>query len=72
MRAETWDEPADLHYDRGLWSDLAVAALVKRWIDATHQGGIQEEHLPAYLDEFTFRSSAGALRSLRYGRNGGE
>ena len=32
-----------------------VAALVKRWIDATHQGGIQEEHLPAYLDEFTFR-----------------
>lgn len=32
-----------------------VAALVKRWIDATHQGGIQPEHLPAYLDEFAFR-----------------
>ena len=32
-----------------------VASLVKRWIDATHQGGIQAEHLPAYLDEFTFR-----------------
>ena len=32
-----------------------VAALVKRWIDATHQGGIQPEYLPAYLDEFAFR-----------------
>lgn len=32
-----------------------VAALVKRWIDATYQGGIQSEHLPAYLNEFAFR-----------------
>ena len=23
MRAETWDQPADLRYDRALWSDLA-------------------------------------------------
>lgn len=32
-----------------------VASLAKRWIAATHQGGIQSEHLGAYLDEFTFR-----------------
>lgn len=32
-----------------------VASLTKRWISATHQGGIQPEHLDAYLDEFVFR-----------------
>ena len=32
-----------------------VASLAKRWIAATHQGGVQPEHLAAYLDEFTFR-----------------
>ena len=32
-----------------------IAALVKRWIDATHQGGIHPEHLPVYLNEFAFR-----------------
>lgn len=32
-----------------------VIALTKRWIAATHQGGIQPQHLPAYLDEFVFR-----------------
>lgn len=32
-----------------------VASFVKRLIDATHQGGIQPEHLSAYLDEFAFR-----------------
>ena len=32
-----------------------VAALLKRWILGTLQGAISKEHLPYYLDEFTFR-----------------
>ena len=32
-----------------------VASLAKRWMAATHQGGVQPEHLGAYLDEFVFR-----------------
>jgi len=32
-----------------------VAALLKRWIMGTLQGGIQHQHLDYYLDEFTFR-----------------
>ncbi|EQD77164.1 hypothetical protein B1B_01216 [mine drainage metagenome] len=31
-----------------------VAALVKRWLMGTHQGSF-EDHLQAYLDQFTFR-----------------
>ena len=32
-----------------------VAALVKRWLQGTHQGAIRASHLDYYLDEFTFR-----------------
>ncbi len=32
-----------------------VAALLKRWLLGTLQGGIQYRHLDYYLDEFTFR-----------------
>lgn len=32
-----------------------VASLLKRWLAGTHHSGISAEHLPAYLDEFTFR-----------------
>jgi transposase-like protein len=32
-----------------------VAALAKRWLMGTHQGSFEEDHLQAYLDEFTFR-----------------
>ena len=32
-----------------------VIALLKRWLLGTHQGAIGQEHLGAYLDEFTFR-----------------
>jgi transposase-like protein len=32
-----------------------VAALLKRWLLATHQGAVHPEHLDYYLDEFTFR-----------------
>jgi transposase-like protein len=32
-----------------------VASLAKRWLLGTHQGSVDEAHLPAYLDEFAFR-----------------
>ena len=32
-----------------------IASLLKRWLLGTHQGGIQQQHLDYYLDEFTFR-----------------
>jgi transposase-like protein len=32
-----------------------IASLLKRWFLGTHQGGVSDEHLPYYLDEFTFR-----------------
>ncbi len=30
-------------------------SLLKRWLLGTHQGAVRGKHLPAYLDEFTFR-----------------
>ena len=32
-----------------------VAALLKRWLLAVHQGGVRADQLDYYLDEFTFR-----------------
>lgn len=32
-----------------------VAALLKRWLLGTHQGGVKAHQLDYYLDEFTFR-----------------
>src|SRR5664280_857745 len=32
-----------------------VASLCKRWLMGTHQGGVQPEHLQAYLEELCFR-----------------
>ena len=32
-----------------------VASLLKRWWLGTYHGGISEDHLDFYLDEFTFR-----------------
>ena len=32
-----------------------VAALLKRWLEGTHQGAVHSSHLQYYLDEFTFR-----------------
>jgi len=32
-----------------------IASLLKRWLLGTLQGGIQQQHLDYYLDEFTFR-----------------
>jgi len=32
-----------------------IAALAKRWLLGTHQGAVDREHLPSYLNEFVFR-----------------
>jgi len=40
-----------------------VAALLKRWMEGTHQGAISHEHLDYCLDEFTFRFNR---RTSRY------
>jgi transposase-like protein len=32
-----------------------VVALLDRWLLDTHQGAVSHQHLPYYLDEFTFR-----------------
>jgi hypothetical protein len=32
-----------------------VASLLKRWNAGTHHYRVEREHLPYYLDEFTFR-----------------
>lgn len=40
-----------------------VAALLKRWLLGTHQGAISKEHLPYYLDEFTFRFNRRASKA---------
>jgi transposase-like protein len=32
-----------------------VASLIKRWLASTHQGSVDEAHLPGYLNEFVFR-----------------
>ncbi len=30
-------------------------SLVKRWLEGTHQGAVEPDHLQSYLDEFIFR-----------------
>lgn len=39
-----------------------VASLLKRWLLGTHQGAVVNEHLQAYLNEFTFRFNRRASR----------
>lgn len=39
------------------------AALLKRWLDGTHQGAVSHEHLDYYLDEYAFRFNR---RTSRY------
>jgi len=40
-----------------------VASLAKRWLLSTHQGRVEAEHLPGYLDEFCFRFNRRRSRS---------
>lgn len=32
-----------------------IASLVKRWLLSTHQGSVDDDHLPLYLNEYVFR-----------------
>ena len=40
-----------------------VASLTKRWLLGTHQGAVDKDHLPGYLDEFVFRFNRRRSRS---------
>ena len=40
-----------------------IAALLKRWLNGTHQGAVESSHLSYYLDEFTFRFNRRTSRS---------
>lgn len=40
-----------------------VASLLKRWLSGTHHGGVQDNHLEYYLDEYTFRFNRRTSRS---------
>jgi transposase-like protein len=40
-----------------------AASLVKRWLLGTHQGSVDEAHLPSYLNEFVFRFNRRPSRS---------
>jgi len=40
-----------------------IAALTKRWLLGTHQGSVDEAHLPHYLNEFVFRFNRRRSRS---------
>ena len=40
-----------------------VTALLKRWLQGTHQGAVHPSHLDYYLDEFTFRFNRRTSRS---------
>jgi transposase-like protein len=40
-----------------------VASLARRWLPGTHQGSVDEAHLPGYLSEFAFRFNRRRSRS---------
>lgn len=40
-----------------------LASLAKRWLLGTHQGSVDEAHLPAYLNELAFRFNRRRSRS---------
>lgn len=40
-----------------------IASLAKRWILGTHQGSVDDSHLPSYLNEFVFRFNRRRSRS---------
>ena len=40
-----------------------VASLAKRWLLGTHQGAVDDSHLPGYLSEFAFRFNRRRSRS---------
>lgn len=49
--------------DTSLPGTHRVASLLKRWLLSTHQGSVDEAHLPGYLNEFAFRFNRRTSRS---------
>jgi transposase-like protein len=43
-----------------------VFGLAKRWLLGTHHGAVSSKHLPAYLDEFTFRFNRRTAKSISH------
>jgi transposase-like protein len=64
-------EPLNLNAS---WGDAAlrlpaihlVFGLAKRWLLGTHHGAVSSKHLPAYLDEFTFRFNRRTAKSISH------
>ena len=56
------------------WGDAAlrlpaihlVFSLAKRWLLGTHHGAVSQKHLPAYLEEFTFRFNRRTAKSISH------
>ena len=61
-RSRRGDDPGEL-----LPGVHRVASLAKRWLLGTHQGSVDEAHLPSYLDEFVFRFNRRTLAQPRAG-----
>ena len=59
----------DYTHERIVGSDISlpgvhrVASLAKRWLLSTHQGSVDDTHLPGYLNEFVFRFNRRPSRS---------
>ena len=43
-----------------------VFGLAKRWLLGTHHGAVGKKHLPAYLDEFTFRFNRRTAKNISH------
>ena len=65
MRAETWDEPADLRYNRGLWSDLASLRFADVGTSVLILGpvGVGKTHLATALSHAAIRHRQSVMYS---------
>ena len=63
MRAETWDEPADLRYDRRLWSDLVSLRFAEAGSSVLILGpvGVGKTHLATALGHAAIRHRQSVL-----------
>ena len=43
-----------------------VFSLLKRWLLGTHHGAVSTKHLPAYLEEYTFRFNRRTAKSITH------
>ena len=65
MRGETWDEPADLRYDRALWSDLASLRFADAGTSVLILGpvGVGKTHLATALGHAAIRHHQSVIYS---------